>query len=121
MPRRATSPTVLEPDPPATCRVYVIELDPAVLKDRRFRAENPRHVRGKLCLYVGSTALTPEERFANHRRGHKGNRYAGEFGIRLRPDFYRHYPPMSRLEAELTEREVALELRAEGFAVWFNV
>ena len=121
MPRRAAAPTVVEPDPPATCRVYVIELDPAVLRDRRFRAENPRYAPGKLCFYVGSTALTPEERFANHRRGHKGNRYAGQFGVRLRPDFYQHYPPMGRLEAELTEREVALELRAEGYAVWFNV
>ena len=83
MPRRAAAPTVVEPDPPATCRVYVIELDPAVLRDRRFRAENPRYAPGKLCFYVGSTALTPEERFANHRRGHKGNRYAGQFGRRL--------------------------------------
>ena len=112
---------VLEPDPPATCRIYVVELDRAVLKEAKFAHANPRYVAGKLCLYVGSTALTPEQRFANHRRGHKANRFVTRYGIRLRPDFYRHYPSMGRLEAELTEREAALELRAEGFGVWFNV
>jgi hypothetical protein len=109
--------------PPAQggCRVYVVELDREVLKERAFVKENPRHARGKLCLYVGSTCLTPEERFENHMRGYKGNRYVYRYGVRLRPDFYRHYPPMTRDEAELTEREVALELRSEGYAVWFNV
>ncbi|MBA2628068.1 MAG: hypothetical protein H0U85_08645 [Gemmatimonadales bacterium] len=112
---------MLEPDSAPTCRVYIVELDPAVLSERKFVNANPRYVPGKLCLYVGSTALTPAERFANHRRGHKANRFVTRYGIRLRPDFYRHYPPMGRLEAELTEREAALELRAEGFGVWFNV
>ena len=108
-------------DPPARCRVYVVELDPEVLRERRFRRDNPGWVPGKACLYVGSTALAPQERLRNHLLGHKSNRYVYRYGLRLRPEFYRHYPPMGRLEAELTERELALELRAEGFAVWFNV
>lgn len=108
-------------DPPATCRVYVVELDRKVLEERKYRRANPRYVPGKLCLYVGSTALSPEERFRNHLIGHRANRYVYRHGLCLRPEFYRHYPPMGRYEAELTERELALELREEGFAVWYNV
>ena len=108
-------------DPPATCRVYVVELDRQVLRERKFRRENPLDSPQKLCLYVGSTALSPEKRLRNHLIGHRANRYVYRYGLCLRPEFYRHYPPMGRYEAELTERELALELREEGFAVWYNV
>lgn len=108
-------------DPPATCRVYVVELDRDVLRERKYRRANPGFMPQKLCLYVGSTALTPEERLRNHLLGHRANRYVYRYGLRLRPEFYRHYPLMGREEAELTERELALELREEGHAVWFNV
>ena len=108
-------------DPPATCRVYVVELDRQVLEERKYRRENPKYVPQKLCLYVGSTALSPEERLRNHLIGHRANRYVYRYGLVLRPEFYRHYPPMGRYEAELTERELALELREEGYAVWYNV
>jgi hypothetical protein len=108
-------------DPPATCRLYVVELDRKVLEERKFRRANPSYVARKLCLYVGSTALSPENRLRNHLIGHKANRYVYRYGLWLRPEFYRHYPPMGRYEAELTERELALELREEGYAVWYNV
>lgn len=111
-----------ERDPQAPhCRVYVIELDREVLKERAFVRENPKYRKGALCLYVGSTCLTPEERFERHMTGHRGNRYVYRYGIRLRPQFYHMYPPMTREEAELTEHELALELRADGYGVWFNV
>lgn len=103
------------------CRVYVIELDREVLKERAFVRENPNYRPGKLCLYVGSTCLAPEERLGRHLIGRKANRYVYRYGIRLRPDFYHMYPPMTRDEAELTERELAEELRVEGFGVWYNV
>lgn len=103
------------------CRVYVVELDREVLKERAFLRENPGYRRGRLCLYVGSTCLTPEERYQRHLTGRKGNRYVYRYGTRLRPDFYHMYPPMTREEAELTEREVAQELRQEGYGVWYNV
>ena len=55
-------------DPPRHAHsVYVIELDPAVLGERRFRERNPNHVEGMPCVYVGMTGLAVEERFANHR------------------------------------------------------
>src|SRR5690606_2252293 len=61
--------------------VYVIELDPAVLKDRAFRAANPEHDPAKPCFYVGCTGLSPYERFLNHKDGHKANRYARKYGL----------------------------------------
>lgn len=103
------------------CTVYVVELDPGVLKEGRFVRENPRRHASKPCLYVGSTCLEPEERFRNHMRGHKGNPFVYRYGVRLRPEFTSHYPAFTREEAELTERELALELRARGYGVWFNV
>jgi len=105
----------------AKCRVYVIELHNEVLTERKFLKENPRRDPKKPCLYVGSTCLSPRERFRNHLRGQHGNPFVYRYGIRLRPDLYRHYPPLTREEAELTERELALELRAKGYGVWFNV
>jgi hypothetical protein len=103
------------------CRVYVVELHREVLKERRFLRENPRRDPAKPCLYVGSTCLTPEERFRHHMRGHKANPFVYRYGVRLRPDLFAHYPELRRDEAELSERELALELRAQGYGVWFNV
>jgi hypothetical protein len=103
------------------CRVYVVELHREVLKERRFLRENPRRDPAKPSLYVGSTCLTPEERFRHHMRGHKANPFVYRYGVRLRPDLFAHYPELTRDEAELSERELALELRRQGYGVWFNV
>ena len=121
--RRPAAPATAGDVPPDTgrCRVYVIQLDREVLKERAFVRENPRYVPGKLCLYVGSTCLAPEERLDRHLIGRKANRFVYRYGVRLRPDFYHMYPGMTRDEAELTERELALELRRRGYGVWFNV
>ncbi len=98
--------------------VYVIELSPEVLEDRRFRGANPHHDPRKLCFYVGMTGLTPEERFRNHKAGIKANRYARQYGLRLRPDLYDYANPMPFRGAEEMERELAEALREEGHAVW---
>ena len=103
------------------CTVYVVELDREVLKERKFVRENPRRHADKPCLYVGSTCLKADERFDNHMRGHKGNPFVYRYGVRLRPEFTAHYPKLTRDEAELTERELALELRAKGYGGGFNV
>ena len=103
------------------CRVYVIELDREVVTERRFVRENPRRDPTKPCLYVGSTCLSPEERFRAHMRGHKANPFVYRYGVRLRPDLYQHYPDLTRDEAELSERELALTLRRQGYGVWYNI
>jgi hypothetical protein len=107
-------------DAPASSNVYVIRLDDAVLKNRRFRAANPGYVKGAPCVYVGATGLAPEERFANHKAGHKANWYAHTYGDVLLPDLFEHLNPMTYQRALATEIAVAEELRQEGFAVWQN-
>lgn len=98
--------------------VYVIELDPGVLKDRKFRKANPDHDPAKPCLYVGATGMSPQMRFLNHKRGYKSNRYAERYGLRLRPDLFEVYNPMPYEAAIELERELAEGLRDEGYAVW---
>lgn len=107
-------------DAPEISNVYVIRLEMAVLKDRRFLAGNPGYVKGSPCVYVGATGLTPEERFANHKSGHKANWYAQTYGQTLMPELFLHLNPMTYQRALATEIALAEELRREGFAVWQN-
>lgn len=101
--------------------VYVIELDPSVLKTRRVKDENPDYVEGMQCLYVGQTARSPEERFEQHKEGYKSNRYTKKYGVRLRPDLYERYNPIrTRERAEAMEERIANKLRMRGYAVWYN-
>ena len=81
---------------------------------------NPGYVNGSPCVYVGATGLTPEERFANHKAGHKANWYAQTYGEVLLPNLFVHLNPMTRQRALATEITLAEELRQEGFAVWQN-
>jgi hypothetical protein len=98
--------------------IYVVELDRAVLNKKRFLAANPDHDPQLACFYVGMTGLTPDERFANHKKGHKACRYVQEYGLWLRRRIYEKYNPMKYDEAERMERELAEQLRAKGHAVW---
>jgi predicted GIY-YIG superfamily endonuclease len=109
-------------DAPETSNVYVIRLDAAVLKNRRFpfRAANPGYVKGSPCLYVGATGLSPEERFANHKSGQKANWYAHTYGEKLLPDLVALLNPITRQRALASEIALAEELRREGHGVWQN-
>jgi predicted GIY-YIG superfamily endonuclease len=107
-------------DAPETSNVYVIRLDEAVLKNRRFRTANPGYVKGSPCVYVGATGLSPDERLANHRAGYKANYYARAYGEGLLPELLQHLNPMTQQRALATEIALAEELRQEGFAVWQN-
>ena len=98
--------------------VYVIELDARVWNHARFREANPDHDITKPCVYVGMTGLPVAQRFANHRRGHKGNPFVAKYGVRLLPALYRRLNPMKYELARLTEVTLALRLRARGYAVW---
>ena len=91
-------------------RIYVIELDP-----RAGRGARP----GATCVYVGETADTPEERFAEHRRGYRASRVVKRFGVRLRPDIYRLFPlARTREESRRLEAKVAARLRMQGYVVF---
>lgn len=98
--------------------VYVIELHPRVWNSAKFRVANPGHDHGKACVYVGSTGLTPEARFAKHKAGIQANRFVQEHGVRLLPALYAVYNPMPYAAALAMEVELADGLREQGFAVW---
>ena len=108
--------------PAANCSVYVIELDKAVLDDRRFREANPDHDPRKPCVYVGQTGKTPQERFETHKTGpsRQANKFVKKHGLRLKPRLYARYNPMTREEAERREGELGSRLRSKGYAAWWN-
>ena len=99
--------------------VYVIELDSKILKKKDFLKENPNRDPSQQCVYVGMTSKTPEERFKVHKSDSpKSSRKVREFGIALMPKFYRDIKPLTWREAVDREKELAEDLRSQGFAVW---
>ena len=114
--------------PVATYRIYVIELRKRVFTENfRFRAANPQFNGVLECLYVGMTSKTPRERFEQHKTGfinEKGHKLSSnivqKYGVYLRPSLYEHLPPMTKVQALKMEKQLALELRRQRYAVWFN-
>ncbi len=98
--------------------VYVIELSKDVLYEGRFRRCNPGYVPGKPCVYVGMTGLDPDLRFDKHKAGIQANGYVMKYGLRLLPDLYEGFNPMSYDEAREREVEIGIDLRSAGFGVW---
>ena len=97
--------------------VYVVLLDPQAAKDRRLLALNPGRDPAKPCVYVGMTGLSPEERFRNHKSGIKAARMVERYGIKLLPELYECLNPMPYEAAAQMERDLAEDLRAQGFTV----
>ncbi len=98
--------------------VYVIELHPDVLYEAKFLRANPDYIRGKPCVYVGMTGLDPDIRFDKHKAGIQANRYAQKYGLRLLPDLYEAWNPMTYEAARDQEVELGISLREAGFGVW---
>lgn len=98
--------------------VYVVLLDARVMDHRAFVDQNPNLAPDTVCLYVGMTGITPEERFAHHKDGYKANSYVQRYGVRLMPELYAHLNPMTYDDALATEARLADELRSAGYAVW---
>lgn len=98
--RRAATPTPREHH-----RVYVVLL------------KNPAGD-GRDGYYVGMTGLTPEARFANHKRGYKSARVVTRCGVGLAYEWFEDIPAMPYGEAALTEPALADELRDRGFLVF---
>ena len=78
---------------------------------------NPRGD-GKAGYYVGMTGLTPEERFENHKKGHKSAAVVTRCGERLVPRLYQHLNPMPYARALEIEGALADSLRKRGFVVY---
>jgi hypothetical protein len=98
--------------------VYVIEIS-----DERGPRLNPKYTN----VYVGQTALTPEERFAQHKVGYKTSRYLWKggkgrgqwLGLWFKRRLYEGYNPIeTRAEAERLEVRLAEQLRHKGYTVF---
>lgn len=110
--------------------VYVVELSKKVFTEsRKFREANPQFNGVLECVYVGMTSKTPKERFEQHKTGYrnkKGHNISSsvvrKYGLYLRPSLYEYLnqKAMTRQQALDMEKKLALELRRQGYAVWFN-
>jgi len=110
-------------------QLYVIELRKSVFSEnRKFREANPQFNGVLECLYVGMTSKTPQERYKQHKKralSQKGvdisSKIVAQYGSFLRPSLYTHLPQYAtQAEALKAEKELALELRRQRYAVWFN-
>ncbi|MEX0288063.1 MAG: ribose-5-phosphate isomerase [Flavobacteriaceae bacterium] len=115
--------------PKVEYRVYVVELSKSVFTEhRRFREANPQFNGVLQCLYVGMTSKSPKERYEQHKtgfrnkKGHKlSSNIVHKYGMYLRPSLYNHIAPISsRAEALKMEEALALSLRRQRYAVWYN-
>ena len=98
--------------------VYVVLLDDVVMNDRRFASANPGWNPPRPGVSGGTPGPPPGRRPARHKAGAKANRFVREHGLRLMPELYAYANPMPYAAAREMEVELALGLRAEGYAVW---
>ncbi|WP_317133922.1 hypothetical protein [Brumimicrobium oceani] len=74
------------------------------------------------------TSKTPSERFEQHKtrfvnkKGHKlSSSIVEKYGKYLRPTLYNHLNPIkTQAEALKMEEQLALVLRRQRYAVWYN-
>ncbi len=115
--------------PKVQYRVYVVELSKRVFSENtKFRMANPQFNGVLQCLYVGMTSKTPKERLEQHKTGYRNKKgyklssaIVEKYGMYLRSSLYQHIAPMpSRAEGLKMEEQLALALRRQGYAVWYN-
>jgi hypothetical protein len=120
--------------------VYVVALDDAVRRVKRFRERNPEVDLKKYCSYIGQSIHEPECRYRQHKQCHGdkisfrcicgavrkpltkrlSNRFVREFGLSLRRELYEEYNPLpNREEAEALEEALAKALKRKDHAVWY--
>jgi hypothetical protein len=97
--------------------VYVILLDPAVLRHSSILRLNPNRDPAKPCVYVGMTGLAVQDRFQNHKKGQKSAWVVKKYGLRLIPELYEYLNPMPFEAAAQMEKDLAEDLRADGYTV----
>ena len=97
--------------------VYVILLSDRALRESSILRLNPRRDPAKPCVYVGMTGLPVDHRFENHKNGYKAARFVKKYGVRLMPEIYAHLNPMPFEAAAQMEKDLAEDLRREGYTV----
>ncbi|MFM2394612.1 MAG: hypothetical protein RLZZ546_2594 [Bacteroidota bacterium] len=110
-------------------QLYVIEMSKKVFtENKKFREANPQFNGVLECLYVGMTSKTPNDRFEQHINGvvnKKGIKLSSnivrKYGLYLRPSLFQDLPKYrSKAEALKAEKELAINLRKNRYAVWVN-
>jgi hypothetical protein len=77
---------------------------------------------GKPCVYVGSSALAPLERYHRHVTTQSGSKWVKAFGEGLHESLtIKQSTYATRTEAEFAEYALALRLRSKGYGVWTNL
>ncbi|HZS18216.1 MAG TPA: hypothetical protein VFA51_09830 [Candidatus Udaeobacter sp.] len=97
--------------------VYVVLLSKAALNDFSILKRNPNHDPSKPAVYVGLTGLPVDHRFENHKNGYKSARPVKKYGVRLLPELFEHLNPMPYEHAVQMEKDLADDLRSQGYAV----
>jgi hypothetical protein len=97
--------------------VYVIELSAEILKHSSVLRLNPRRDVQKPAVYVGMTGLPVEHRFENHKNGYKAAWVVEKYGVRLLPELYEYLNPMPYEAAAQMEKDLAEDLREQGYTV----
>ena len=77
---------------------------------------------GRFCLFSANLPLHYVLRFEAITKGTDSScRIVEKYGQYLRPSLYNHIDPIAtRAEALKMEETLALELRRQRYAVWFN-
>ena len=84
-------------------------------RHRRVRREKESVSCGRTPVYVGQTALTADQRFAQHKSGVKASKWVTKYGLRVLPELAQGYGEMATVaESEAAEVELAQTLRVEG-------
>jgi len=104
-------------DPEFHHNVYVVLLAESALKDLSILRCNPARDPSKPAVYVGMTGLPVDHRFENHKNGYKSARLVRQYGVRLLPELFEHLNPMPYEHAVQMEKDLADDLRAQGYAV----
>jgi hypothetical protein len=92
--------------------VYVIELDREACSHPSSPCQG--HRCGRIPVYVGETALTRAERFAQHRDGIHASPAVKKYGLCLRGDLALGFGEMaSQEESKAAERKLFLRLSLE--------
>src|SRR5436190_22212675 len=97
--------------------VYAVLLNPDVARHPKVLRQNPNRDPAKPCVYVGMTGLTVAERFTNHRNGYKSSWIVKKYGEGLMPELYEHLNPMPYDAAVQMEKDLAEDLRNQGYTV----
>ena len=97
--------------------VYVVLLNPKAARHRKILKENPGRNPEKPCVYVGMTGLNPADRFSNHKNGIKAAWIVKRYGVRLLPELFDWLNPMPFAAAVQMEKDLAEDLRRQGYTV----